>query len=378
MTGGQTLPARFTGELLQLIDGGGEDVLEITGGNDAPARFDFGDGFFVGPKIQIRPSDNIVWINAAGEFRIPTAAIPSGFSDQPHPGMHWIQPPHCRWNGEMRFDGRTALLTGGVEITAALINNREPWELNMSGDRLQVDLVEGIEVRNVKTMRTATVRAVSLIQASDRPVRVQAIGRAADGVVESKHILQASKLVFSPAAGGGLIGQGPGWYRAWIVPQSDNAMRPTDRGKSADDQDTLTGLHLVFGDSMRGDLSARTLDFLKGVRVGIRPVSNWDESFDAVAMDSISIGESTLDCDQLRFAVEPGFIQSDRDLRSPDSMGSPSNQRCRVPDPSAARIDRRNGQPRDVRVRQTTVHSRWRPQPSVNRPSNQTRWIGRL
>ncbi len=316
-TGGQILPARFTGQLLQLIDGGGDDVLEIVGGPDAPARFDFGDGFFIGPKIQISPSDNYVSINEAGEFRIPTAALPTGLENQPNQNLKWTNPPHCRWKGEMRFDGRTALLTGGVDITASLINDGQPWDLGMRGDRLQVDLVEGVEVRDVKTMRNATIRSVSLMQASDQPVIVQAIQRAVDGVRESKHILQATQLTFSPLSGGGLLGQGPGWYRGWFVPQNGSgsfqlASQRTPAARNPEDESKLTGVHLVFGDSMRGDMQARTLDFLKGVRVGIRPVSDWDESFDAAAMDSISSGESTLDCDQLRFAVAPGFESSDR------------------------------------------------------------------
>lgn len=317
-TGGQTLPAKFTGELLQLVDGGGDDVLQITGAADTPARFDFGDGFFIGPRIQIRPRDNYVWINEAGEFRIPTAALPAGLPDQPGTKMQWTRPPHCRWNGEMRFDGRTALLTGGIRITAAMINNREPWEIEMSGDRLQVDLVEGVEVRDVSTMRSASVRAVSLMQASDRPVVVRAIQHAADGTGESKHMLQASKLILSPAAGGGLVGEGPGWYRGWFVPQSNRGIiGNATETKNVDEASNLTGVHLVFGDSMRGDMATRTLDFVKGVRVGIRPVADWDESFDAVAMDSISIGESTLDCDQLRFAIDPGFVTSSRTSRIP-------------------------------------------------------------
>ena len=317
LSGGQVLPARFTGQLLQLIDGGGDDVLEIVGGADAPARFDFGDGFFVGPKIQISPSDNHVSINEAGEFRIPTAALPTGLDDQPNQNLKWTSPPHCRWKGEMRFDGRTALLTGGVDITASLINNDQPWDVVMRGDRLQVDLVEGVQIRDVSAMRTATIRSVSLIQASDQPVIVQAVQRAADGIRESKHVLQATKFTFSPVAGGGLVAQGPGWYRGWFVPQDNpSRFRIASHNQSStdqpNDQSMLHGTHLLFSDTMRGDMSARTLDFLKGVRVGIRPVSDWDETFDAASMDSISSGESTLDCDQLRFAVSPSFVNSDR------------------------------------------------------------------
>ncbi len=86
-----------------------------------------------------------------------------------------------------------------------------------------------------------------------------------------------------------------------------------------DGQDSeLTGIHLVFNDSMQGDMTGRNLDFLRGVRVAVRPVGSWDEDFDAKAMDAISMGDSTLDCDRLRFSVEPGYDDFSTDSRSPN------------------------------------------------------------
>ncbi len=144
-TGDQTLPARLTGDQLQLIDGGGEDILQLGSGPDAPARFELGDGFFIGPQIQVRPSDNLIWMNAAGEFQMPTAAPSDRIGRaSTKDSFRWSKPPHCRWQGEMIFDGRTAVLSDGVEITASLVNEKETWDLHMTGDRLQVDLVEGV------------------------------------------------------------------------------------------------------------------------------------------------------------------------------------------------------------------------------------------
>jgi hypothetical protein len=316
-TGDQTLPARLTGEHLQLIDGGGEDVLQLGSGAESPARFELGDGFFIGPQIQVRPSDNVVWINAAGEFQMPTAALPTGLAGQPNENVRWTRPPHCRWLGEMIFDGRTAVLTDGVDITAALVNGREPWELHMTGDRLQVDLLEDVQVRDVQGIRGAAIQRVSLMQAANRPVMVQALRRAPDGVLEAKHLIHASKLTLSPDNGGRVIGEGPGWYRGWMKPQSgkgffgvtssENQAIPTSNANRE-----LTGIHLVFNDSMQADMSGKHLDFLRGVRVGVRSVSGWNEAFDAKKMDAISMGDSTLDCDRLRFNVEPGYDTSQR------------------------------------------------------------------
>ena len=56
-TGTQVLPTKLTGDHLQLIDGGGEDVLQLTSRDGVPARLELGDGYFLGPKIQIRPNE---------------------------------------------------------------------------------------------------------------------------------------------------------------------------------------------------------------------------------------------------------------------------------------------------------------------------------
>ena len=56
---------------------------------------------------------------------------------------------------------------------------------------------------------------------------------------------------------------------------------------------------------MQSDLTAKRLDFVGGVRVGLKEVEHWDATFDAAAMDALSLGESSLDCDLLRFNVQP-------------------------------------------------------------------------
>lgn len=317
-TAGQTLPVTFAGERLQLVQTGIQDVIQIVGSARDPARFDFGDGFFIGPEIQIWPTDNLVAIDSAGEFRMPTAALPQPLADPSQPPLRWTSPPHCRWSGAMRFDGRTALLTGGIEITAALVNDEQPWELALSGDRLRIDLQEGVQVRDVQTVRQASILAVSLLRSATRPVLVQAIQRAADGVVESKHLLSATKFTYSPAGGGALVGAGPGWYRNWMAATPSLAAGPVATASPALNRPApLTGVHLTFTDAMRGDLTSRTLDFLRGVRVGVRPVNDWDQAFDASAMDRIAAGESTLDCEQLRIAVAPGLPPPATDLGLP-------------------------------------------------------------
>jgi hypothetical protein len=313
-SGEQTLPLRMMGEQLRLIDGGGQDVLQLGSGVESPARFELADGFFVGPQIQIRPSENIVWINAAGEFQMPSAALPSGLSSDPAEGLRWVRPPHCRWQGEMIFDGREAVLTDGVDVTAALISNHQPWELSMKGDRLQVSLSEGVQVRDMKSMRRATIERVSLLQAEQRPVMVEALRRATDGVLEAKHLIHAAQLNLTPSGGGQIVGVGPGSYRGWTAaaPQQ-GLLGGSSRATPIDGAPReLTGIHLIFHDSMQADMQSRSLDFLRGVRVGVSPIASWEDAFDARQMDAISSGQSTLDCDRLRFNIEPGYEHSRR------------------------------------------------------------------
>ena len=154
--------------------------------------------FFVGPMIQIRPSDNHIWMDAAGEFQLPTAALPTSLSGRAEDDIRWTEAPHCRWQGEMVFDGHTAVLTGGVDITAALISGTDHWELFLKGDRLQVDLQGDVQVRDIDSVKNAKLGRISLLQSEQRPVLVQALRRAGDGVLEARHLMHAEKVTLVP------------------------------------------------------------------------------------------------------------------------------------------------------------------------------------
>ncbi len=334
--GGQMLPAKLTGERLRLIDGGGEDLLQLESGVGSPARFDLGDGFFIGPLIQIRPNDNIVWIKAAGEFRMPTAALPTSLTGDSESQFQWTRAPHCRWHGEMIFDGRSAVLTDGVEINASLLDGRETWDLQMLGDRLQVDLQQDVRVSDMQTIKNATLGRVTLMKSKERPVVVRALRRAADGVLEAKHVIHAAKLTLMPGGGdasgnantlasGKLVGEGPGWYRGWMIPMATNEHQSIGNAAPVNPNERqLTGIHLIFHDKMLGDLATKSLEFLRGVRVGSRAVEDWEDTFDAAAMDAISMGDSTLDCDRLQFTVAPGWSGRSNGAPTPWEMEATS------------------------------------------------------
>ncbi len=341
--GNVPLDARLTGQQLRLQDAGGEDVMQLDGTAEAPARFELGDGYFVGPQIQIRPSDNIVWINSAGEFQMPSAVLPTGLDntaassnanaklassksafdpsirtnplntedDEPASKITWTKPPRCTWQGEMIFDGHSAILTEGVDIQAELINGNEPWQIHLTGDRLDVVLEQNVQVRDVQTIRQAAIRSIVLMQSAERPLIAEAYQRTTDGVLQARHLMNAPKLTLMPAAGGKLIGDGPGWYRGWMLaskPQLGSG--PNQSTPSVPGEAGLNGVHLTYHESMLGDLQNKNLEFNRSVRVATKPIANWTDAFDANKMESVGIDESTLDCDQLRFTIDPRFSAS--------------------------------------------------------------------
>lgn len=290
---GVALPAKLTGDALQYEGQLGSDVVQLQGKEQEPARLDVGDGFFVGPMIQLRPSQNILWINSAGEFQLPSAMMQGPAESEDPAALRWVRTPHCRWLGELLFDGNTVVLSEGIDITASVLSGRDAMDLHLTGDRLQVDLAGEVEMMKPNEMREVEIQRVTITETKERPVEIQLLRRAAGEDSQSKHLLYTSKLEFTPTEIGGVIkGFGPGWYRGWI---------PSEEGPSP-----YTGLHLLFKDSMQARLETKTLDFLGGVRIGKRGVAGLNAPFfDASTMDSISVGDSTLDCDRIRVNADP-------------------------------------------------------------------------
>ena len=290
---GASLPATLTGNDLQYEGQLGSDVVQLRGTRDAPARLDVGDGFFVGPMIQLRPTQNILWINSAGEFQLPTAMMQGSDESADPNSLRWVNAPHCRWLGELLFDGNTVVLSDGIDITASVVSGGDAMDLHLTGDRLQVDLAGKVEMMKPADMQQVNIERVTITETQQRPVEIQVLRLASKETRQSKHLLYTSKLEFTPTELGGLIkGYGPGWYRGWL---------PAKEGPSP-----YTGVHLLFKDSMQVNVEAKTLDFLGGIRVGKRGVGGFDAPFfNAAAMDSISVGDSTLDCERIRINADP-------------------------------------------------------------------------
>ncbi len=322
------LQALMTGDRLVLSDGGGSDVLQIGSGVDRPARFELGDGHFIGPLIQVRMADNVVWIKDAGEFRMPTQVLPSVAAiatrteatrqtpagipiapidvptSTPIPSkIEWVSAPVCRWKGQMVFDGRTAVLSDGVEIHATLVagEERDLWDVQMVGDQLQLVLDQDVRVREVESVRSATIHHITLTSSVTQPLLVTANQLNSDGLRKARHVLAAPKLTLQPGPGT-LQGPGPGWYRAWLetasptlFAQPSNVIEP--------ELSSMFGVHLVYDQSLDADINRRNLDFTGAVRIASRRVISWDDVIEVTQMQGLRLGETMLESDRIRIGL---------------------------------------------------------------------------
>lgn len=344
-TPGGTIPAILTGDRLQVRDTAGDEILQIGSGIDSPARLAIGDGFFIGPLIQVRLADNLVWIKDAGEFQVPTQMLPrvaptgqqtspilspigdsgpsvgpsatprSSQAISPPQNMKWIAPPRCRWRGQMLFDGSRVVLTDGVDIRGAVMvgDEQNVWDIDMVGDQLQVVLSGQVQMRQIESMRSAEIDHVSVTSSQTHPLVVTINQLTSTGIRTGRHVLTLPEMMLRPA-NSQLSGSGPGWYRAWMQTGTSGISPAVTSGGFKPTDPSLVGVHLVFKESLEVNLAAKSLDFVRGVRIASRPVKAWDDMIDVEAIQGLRLGESTLDCDRLRLAIDQtqprGYVEN--------------------------------------------------------------------
>lgn len=322
-----TLPAVLTGERLQLRGTEGDEVLQIGSGLESPAKLTLGDGFFIGPLIQVRLADNVVWIKEAGEFQVPSQMLPSSIDQSPAirpieaaepaqvaarqqsrsrgpSNMQWISPPRCRWRGQMLFDGSRVTLTDGVEIRGAVVagDEQDVWDFELLGDQINVAMVKTLQMNNPDSMRQAAVDQVNITSTDQHPVVITVNQLSSQGTRKSRHVLTTPELVMRPDQSL-LSGVGGGWYRAWMKSGGGGVAAGVTSGGFRPTEPSFQGLHLLFQESLQADFNAQSLQFRRGVRIATREVSSWDDVIDAETMHGLRLGESTLDCDTLRLAL---------------------------------------------------------------------------
>jgi hypothetical protein len=330
--GESVMPVELTGDAMRLMrsavsQASGQDYLQLGSGPESPARIKMGDGYFTGPMIAIWPRDNVVQVNGAGELKVPSQVLnrePSNDSETSGiaiSSVRWNSTPYCRWGGSMQFDGRIALLRGGVQIDAEIVSGADPWLTTMNGDEMQIALTQTIDLMNRSSMSMAEIAEVSLVRSPNRPVFVRAEQRDIDQSPLAIHLITADRLDFAPDDGGQLLGTGPGWYRGWMLTDQKNSVLSPRAAESEHLADkVLQGVHLTFRNSMRGDLNRQSLAFDGGVRTGVRKLQSWDESVDVGQMERLKVGEMTMDCQRLQFGITPGMPD---DLRKLPGMPTP-------------------------------------------------------
>lgn len=331
-TASGAIPAILTGQRLQLRDTQGDEILQIGSGIDSPARLSVGDGFFIGPLIQVRLADNLVWIKDAGEFQVPSQMLPQAVAAKPEfspideasagPGsptvrpsatrpqvnvssMKWVSPPRCRWRGQMLFDGSRVVLTDGVDIRGAVMagKDQDVWDIDLVGEQLQVVLTSEVRMRDPDSMRSAMVEQVNVTSSKTHPLVVTVNQLSGEGARKGRHVLTVPELTMRPDTAQ-LSGLGAGWYRAWIKNEGAGLSSVVTSGGFRPSAPTMTGVHLVFKESLQANLNLQSLDFLRGIRIATREVKSWDDVIDVEAIQGLRQGESTIDCDRLRLAID--------------------------------------------------------------------------
>ena len=221
------------------------------------------------------------------------------------PSMNWVSPPRCRWRGQMLFDGSRVVLTDGIDIRGAVMAGKEQdvWDIELVGDQLQVVLSSEVRMRDPDSMRAATVEQVNVTSSKSHPLVVTVNQLSGAGVRKGRHVLTVPELTMRPESSQ-LSGLGPGWYRVWSKNEGGGLSSGVTSGGFRPSEPTMTGAHLVFKESLQANLNLQSLDFLRGVRIASRQVKSWDDMIDVEAIQGLRQGESTLDCDRLRLAID--------------------------------------------------------------------------
>ena len=184
---------------------------------------------------------------------------------------------------------------------------------------MELDLANQVSMQQSQSLKEASISQIRLLQSPGTPVIVRAQQRDLTGKIVSRHEMVARQIHLVPSDSGQVVASGPGAYRGWIYGKRAQSLssrfaktnpnsNPID-SVASDNQDemTLNGVHLTFHRAMQADLSSKVLSFVGGVRAGMRELENWEQIVDVRQMDRLAVGESTLDCRDLRFGISPGL-----------------------------------------------------------------------
>lgn len=295
--------------LLLATNRNGEADLQIDG---APAKIKVGDGLLEGETIRFNQTHNLVVMDHPGEFTIPKSLLAS--ATQTHAGeestsIEWFDPPHCRWQGRMIFDGKTIRVEDRVEYKAGFSSNgngatpgkKEYWRTAGVADALEIHLLKPMKFQSDLGLgdaeRTGTNRAefdrISLLG------NVNILAWQLDHLGEKKsgNEILVPSLTFRMKENQ-IVGDGPGWLQSRFL--SGSGLGRLANSGEAERRRELRGAYLKFRDSMVGSLKTQELTFDGNIELLSGPISSWEESVSPNEAQELTQDQILLNSDQLR------------------------------------------------------------------------------
>ncbi len=318
-------------ELQMATNKTGQVDLQITG---QPARITLAEGSLEGPTIRFDQKSNLIWMDQPGEFTLPTSTLANP-SNRPTTALNWFEPPHCKWQGRMLFDGKTVRIEGDIRFNSAVAIDREQyWWINGSAEVLEFELSDAVDLDDLKS-NTARPHKITVSQ----NVNILASQKDIRGELKSRQQLQLPSLSFEVLTHE-IIGLGPGSIRTWYVSKStlgqmashgnslhsnnlhSNNLHGNNLHGAGEPQGELQGAHLVFRDSMRGFMDHSELYFQGKVELATGPLSRWEDSIDLAQMQKLSLNQLRLFCDLLKVFDTSGLSTTNSNLVIGTGAGS--------------------------------------------------------
>lgn len=308
----QPMPWHVEGDqLLLATNRSGQADMQIEG---TPAKIVVAEGFLQGELIRFDQASNLIWMNHPGEFTIPISVLNRGPDREP--AVVWTSPPHCRWNGKMVFDGVLATIEGAIEFDAALAMSPDSlWWIKGTSQRLSVSLSQPVSLEE-NAVETAQIERIELSEKVN--IRASELNRQGDK--KSRQQIVVPSLMFHLPQNQ-IVGSGPGWIRSKYL-SDDKPGRLASMGRSnsvAGQGASLQGAHLKFRDSLVGFLDREEFVFDGKVEVGVGPMRSWDDMIDVNRMQSLSLDQMLLNCDQIKVYDTGGLSRFATELNSKPS-----------------------------------------------------------
>lgn len=339
----QDLPIRLKGqylaiEMADVMQSSGQDRIILVGSANEACRLDMEDGYFIGPKIEVLPSDNIVKVTGAGQLKVPrsllenfklksmlpataanpgttvaTNTVPPNNQTGTDTSVQFLKTPECRWSNSLYFDGKRVTLDGGVNLECVFEGEKGPWSAALFGEQMQIDLAQPLDLMDKASFATAAVDRVLMQRSENQQVMIQAqqvdqaLSRGSEPLVSDRHAIACNQLVLTPNDGGQLVGIGPGWHRSWLLTRRDRSLIPKNPNAGAANLGPYMwlGNHLTFRDQLAVSVGRQQAGFSGGVRIGMRPLESGQDNVDVAQMDRLARGELLIDCEKLRMALSP-------------------------------------------------------------------------